>query len=94
MPRERFYLMKRRDKLTEGNPACCCRLRNYDGQLLPWRSTSETSKTRAELWALKRIREAQEKPARTLLLEPCEFLYNCRVKRADLKGVPILARTG
>ena len=51
-----FYLVKRRDRLTDGKPTYYARFRNEDGDLLPWKSTCETTKTRAENWARKEWR--------------------------------------
>lgn len=51
-----FYLVKRRDRLTEGKPTYYARFRTDDGALLPWKSTGETTKTRAENWARKEWR--------------------------------------
>lgn len=54
-----FYLVTRKDVLIKGKPVYYCRFRNTDGDLLPWRSTRETSKTCAEIWALSRLCEAR-----------------------------------
>lgn len=56
MARKQFYLVKRRDKLTKGKPTYYCRLRDEGGDLVSWKSTGETTKTRAELWALSRVK--------------------------------------
>ncbi len=56
MAKKAFYLVKRGDRITEGKPTYYARFRTDDGTLLPWQSTGETVKTRAELWALKRIK--------------------------------------
>ena len=55
MARKLFYLVARREARIQGKPIYYCRFRNTDGDLLPWRSTGETSRTRAELWALARL---------------------------------------
>jgi len=56
MSKKRFYLIKRADRLTNGKATYYARFRNEAGELLPWRSTGETAKTRAELWALDQIK--------------------------------------
>ncbi len=53
MSRKSIYLVKRSDRLIKGKPTYYARFRDEAGELLPWRSTGETSKTRAENWALK-----------------------------------------
>lgn len=55
-----FYLVKRSERLTEGKPTYYCRLRDEDGELLGWRSTGETAKTRAENWALDHLHAKDE----------------------------------
>ena len=61
MARQQFYLVRRKDKLNKNaagrlQPTYYCRLRDEEGDLLPWKSTGETAKTRAELWALNRVK--------------------------------------
>ena len=51
-----YYLVRRRDRLTQGKPTYYCRFRDLDGSLLAWRSTGATSKTAAERWAIEQIR--------------------------------------
>ncbi len=61
MARKQFYLVRRRDKLTGGKPTFYCRFRDEaTGGLQPWRSTGETSKTRAENWAQAEVRRERE----------------------------------
>jgi integrase len=55
MAKKQFYFVKRKDKLTDGKPTVYCRFRDESGNLLPWRSTGETTRTRAELWAQAEI---------------------------------------
>jgi hypothetical protein len=43
-----YYLIKRRERLTDGKPTWYCRFRALEGNLLPWRSTGLTAKTAAE----------------------------------------------
>jgi len=61
MARKPFYLVARKDVQIKGRPVFYCRFRNAQGDLLPWKSTGETSRTRAELWALGRIGESKER---------------------------------
>jgi len=56
MARKSFYLLKRKDRLTVGKPTYYARFRDEGGELLPWRSTGETTKTRAENWALTQFK--------------------------------------
>jgi hypothetical protein len=62
MAKKRFYLVKRRDRLTKDEttgkykPTFYVRFRGEGGELLPWQSTQETLKTRAELWAQRKIK--------------------------------------
>jgi integrase len=63
MAQKRFYLIKRHDRLTldettgKYKPTFYVRFRGEGGELLPWQSTQETLKTRAELWAQRKIKE-------------------------------------
>ncbi len=59
MAKKTFYLIARRDRTIKGKPVFYCRFRTPEGDLLPWKSTGETTKTRAELWALQRIKEGR-----------------------------------
>jgi integrase len=59
--RKPFYLVLRLDRLIAGRPAYYCRFRDVEGNLLPWVSTGETARTRAELWALGRLGENRER---------------------------------
>ena len=36
MARKQFYLIRRKDKLTNGKPTFYCRFRDIGGILLPW----------------------------------------------------------
>ncbi len=62
MAKKRFYVVKRRDRLTKDEttgkykPTYYVRFRGEGGELLPWQSTQETSKTRAELWAQRKTK--------------------------------------
>ena len=58
MSAKTFYLVKRRDRLTNGKATYYCRFRDDSGALLPWRSTGETAKARAENWALAQFRDS------------------------------------
>ena len=60
MARKSFYLVARKDFQLKGRPVFYCRFRNAQGDLLPWVSTEETARTRAELWALGRLGQDQE----------------------------------
>jgi integrase len=51
MAKKSFYIIRRKDRLTNKKPTFYVRFRDTDGILLAWRSNGETSKTRAELWA-------------------------------------------
>ena len=61
MAKKSFYLVRRKDRLTSGKPTYYARFRNTEGDLLPWRSTGQTSKTRAELWAIKHLAKSKER---------------------------------
>jgi hypothetical protein len=63
---KQFYLVKRKDRLTNGKPTYYARLRVESGELKAWRSTAETSKTRAENWALAQLSEKEEDERLTL----------------------------
>ena len=54
MGRKEFYLVKRQDRLTKGKPTFYCRFRNMSGDLMPWQSAGEITKTRAENWAIQK----------------------------------------
>jgi hypothetical protein len=56
MAQKQYYLIRRKDRLTDGKSTYYVRFRTEDGSLLPWRSTGETAKTRAENYAIKRLR--------------------------------------
>jgi hypothetical protein len=56
--RKRFYLVKRRNRRSEGKAIYYCRFRSPSGNLLPWKSTGQTSKTDAENWAIDRRNDA------------------------------------
>jgi len=56
---KKFYLVKRADRITDGKPTFYARFRDEAGELLPWRSTGETTRTRAENWALQQFREGR-----------------------------------
>ena len=58
MAKKAFYLIRRKDRLTQGKPTYYARFRDSKGVFLPWKSTGETSKTRAELWAQERLGES------------------------------------
>jgi integrase len=60
MAQKPFYLVARKDVQIKGRPVFYCRFRNTEGKLLAWRSTGETSKVRAELWALGRLGQDRE----------------------------------
>jgi len=69
MARKQFYLIRRKDKLTNRKPTFYCRFRDEGGELLPWQSTGETAKTRAENWALAEMeRRKNEAPSDTVTL--------------------------
>jgi integrase len=59
MSQKLYYLVKRKDKLTEGKPTYYCRFRDENGTIGTWKSTGENSKTRAELWAIGRIKKGE-----------------------------------
>jgi integrase len=59
MSAKQYYLVKRKDRLTKGKPTYYCRFRDESGALLPWKSTGETSKTRAENWAIGQIKQGE-----------------------------------
>jgi integrase len=61
MARKAFYLIARKDVKIKGRPVFYCRFRNGQGDLLAWRSTGETSRTRAELWALARLNASKDR---------------------------------
>lgn len=50
MAKKRFYLVKKRNRRSEGKAIYYCRFRSPSGELLPWKSTGETSKASAENW--------------------------------------------
>lgn len=58
MAKKNYYLIRKKYRLTNRKPTYYVRFRDADGSLLPWRSTGETSKTRAELWAQAHLGEA------------------------------------
>jgi hypothetical protein len=43
MAKKRWYLVRRKDKRTNGKPTFC-RFTDESGNLLPWKSTRETTK--------------------------------------------------
>ncbi len=89
MAKKRFYLIKRKDRLLEGKPTYYCRFRDDDGNLEAWRSTGETSKTRAELWALDWIKKGPDKAIPTLREYAKDFYIPGRcswLKRQKAKG--------
>ena len=55
--KKKFYLVKRRNRRSEGKAIYYCRFRNPDGNLLPWKSTGATSKTDAENWAIDHLND-------------------------------------
>jgi hypothetical protein len=55
--KKRFYLIKRRNRRSEGKAIYYCRIRGSDGNLLPWKSTGQTTKSAAENWALDHLHE-------------------------------------
>jgi len=59
MATKRFYLIRRKDRFTDNKPTFYARFYDEGGELLPWRSTGETSKTRAELWALSQLKKGR-----------------------------------
>jgi hypothetical protein len=68
--KKQFYLIRRKDKLMKGRSTFYCRFRNSDGTLLPWQSTGETAKTRAENWAFAEMeRRKNEAPSDRVTLE-------------------------
>ena len=60
MALKQFYVVKRKDRITNGKPTYYVRLRDESGELHAWRSTGETNRTRAENWALKKLSKPQE----------------------------------
>ena len=58
--RKRFYLIKLKDKLTDGRATFYCRFRDNEGILLPWKSTGHATRTAAENWTLSEIRKRDE----------------------------------
>jgi hypothetical protein len=50
--KKKFYLVKRRNRRAGGKAIYYCRFRSPSGDLLPWKSTGQTSKTDAENWAI------------------------------------------
>ena len=55
--KKRFYLIKRRNRRSEGKAIYYCRIRGSDGNLLPWKSTGQTTKSAVENWALDHLDE-------------------------------------
>ena len=55
MALKQYYLVKRKDRLTNGKPTYYCRFRDESGEIKAGRSTGETAKTRAENWVLNRL---------------------------------------
>lgn len=55
--KKRFYLIKRRNRRSEGKAIYYCRIRGSDGHLQPWKSTGQTTKSAAENWALDHLDE-------------------------------------
>ena len=55
--KKRFYLIKRRNRRSEAKAIYYCRIRGSDGNLLPWKSTGQTTKSAAENWALDHLHE-------------------------------------
>jgi integrase len=92
MAKKPFYLIKRRDKLTNGKATYYCRFRDVEGSLLAWRSTGETTKTRAEIWANEAIQQTKSRlPGDDLTLSAfaAEFFVEGRcswLKRQEAKG--------
>jgi len=77
MAKKRFYLVKRKDKLTQGKPTYYCRFRDTSGTLLPWKSTGLTAKTTAENWALlemPKTEAAKLQPEVTLAMFAADFV--------------------
>jgi len=84
MSNKPFYIVKRSDRLTNGKPTYYVRFRDEAGNLLPWRSTGETAKVRAELWALEQFKQGNErkKPSFTFgqyaenwwIWEKCDYI--------------------
>jgi hypothetical protein len=93
--KKQFHLIERADRLTDGKPTYYCRFRGEDGERLPWRSTGETSKTRAENWALaeiERARTAVPGADITLASFAIDFFIPGRcswLKRQEAKGRPV-----
>ena len=97
MAKKSFYLVKRKDKLTKNEagklkPTYYCRFRDEDGNLRSWKSTGETTKTRAEIWAQAEIQKAKEAtPGGNVTLEAfaVDFYVSGRcswLKRQEAKG--------
>lgn len=88
--RKQFYLIRRKDKLTKGKPTFYCRFRSVDGELLPWQSSGETARTRAENWAIAKLAEQKVEPSPALTLEIFAdgfFRWGSPwIKRQDKKG--------
>ena len=55
--KKRFYLIKRRNRRSEGKAIYYCRIRGSDGNLLPWKSTGQTTKSAAENWAIDHLNQ-------------------------------------
>jgi integrase len=69
MAKKQFYLILRHDRLTAKKPTYYCRFRGSDGELLPWVSTGKTARTRAELWAMAKLKEGQVRREHASLAE-------------------------
>ena len=55
LARERFYLIKRRNRRSGGKAIYYCRFCTQEGELLSWKSTGQTTKTAAENWAIDHL---------------------------------------
>lgn len=76
MARKAFYLVRRNDRLAGGKPVYYCRFRDAEGNLLPWVSTGQTNKTRAELWAIGRLGRDQERRENITLKDFAKDFWN------------------
>ena len=61
MAKKNYYLISRKDRITNKKPTFYVRFRDADGSLLPWRSSDQTSRTAAELWAQSMLGESLER---------------------------------
>lgn len=92
MAKKRFYLIKRRDRRSEGKAIFYCRFRSTSGNLLPWKSTGQITKTGAENWAIDHLNDVASvretltfrQYAKGWWLPDCQYLI-----RKSARGSPV-----